>query len=160
MSTDRFPRRAPLRSRTGRVAALTAGWTCLGLAFVGVWLPLLPTTPLVLLAAWLFARSSERFHAMLLESRIFGPTLVEWQRHRAVPRRAKVAGILVLVASFGVSVTWLALGLERPILAAIVGLGGCALVVFLASLPSRSPGSSTPVVTRESREESQNSAST
>ena len=61
------------------------GWLAVVLATLGVVLPLLPTTPFLLLAAWCFARSSPRFHHWLLHRSWFGPYLRHWQQHRALP---------------------------------------------------------------------------
>ena len=53
--------------------------------FVGVFVPVLPTTPLMLLALWCFARSSNRFHDWLYTHRVFGPPLQQYRRHRVIP---------------------------------------------------------------------------
>ena len=68
-------------------------WTLVGILFVvlgaiGAVLPLLPTTPFVLVAAWCFARSSPRLHRWLLESRLFGPMLRDWEENRCEIGRA------------------------------------------------------------------------
>lgn len=69
------------------------GWVAVGLGALGVILPLLPTTPFLLIAAWAFGRSSERFHRWLHGNRWFGPMLRDWQQHGAVPRWAKVMAV-------------------------------------------------------------------
>lgn len=74
-------------------ALLCIGWAAVGLAALGVLLPLLPTTPFLLVAAWAFGRSSERFHRWLYDNRWFGPMLRAWQQHGAVPRWAKVMAV-------------------------------------------------------------------
>lgn len=56
---------------------------------IGVVLPLLPTTPFVLVAAWCFARSSPRFHRMLLAHRLFGPLIRDWEQHGIIPFKVK-----------------------------------------------------------------------
>ena len=65
------------------------GFLALGLGALGVVLPLLPTTPFVLLAAFAFARSSERWHAWLLNHRIFGPIITDWREHGAIRARTR-----------------------------------------------------------------------
>ena len=67
-----------------------------GLAALGVVLPLLPTTPFVLLAATCFLKSSERSRRWLLNSRLFGPTLRDWHEHRAVRRPVKLLAVAVI----------------------------------------------------------------
>ncbi len=91
-------------SRLVRAIYLTAGFAALILAVVGIVLPVLPTTPFVLLAAACFARSSKRFHDMLLANRIAGPIISEWVEHRSIPRRVKRWVYLLLALSFGSSI--------------------------------------------------------
>lgn len=66
-----------------------AGVLSLGLGILGIFLPLLPTTPFVLLAAFCFSRSSTRCEAWLLDHPRFGPMIRDWRQHRAIPWRAK-----------------------------------------------------------------------
>lgn len=82
------------------------GLTCLGLGAIGAVLPLLPTTPFVLLAAACFARSSPRLHAWLLASELFGPTLAAWERDRCMPRRVKLLSIVMMVGVGGTSIVF------------------------------------------------------
>ena len=68
-----------------------------GLALLGAILPLLPTTPFLLVAAACFARSSPRLHKMLLANKMFGPLIYHWQESRSIPKRAKVISLLSMV---------------------------------------------------------------
>jgi uncharacterized membrane protein YbaN (DUF454 family) len=85
------------------------GWLLFGLGFVGAFVPVLPTTPLMLLALWCFSRSSKRFHDWLYTHRLFGPPLQQWHEHRVIPLAAKVVSVLFMTLSlvyvFGYSVT-------------------------------------------------------
>ncbi len=83
---------------------IAAGFVSLGLGALGVVLPLLPTVPFVLLAAFCFARSSDRFHQKLLQNRLFGPMIHHWQTTRSMPRRSKYVAIASIVASGGLSI--------------------------------------------------------
>ncbi len=76
---------------------LTAGFVLVALATLGIFLPLLPTTPLLLLAAGCFAQSSERWHRWLMEHRIFGPIIHSWQEHRCIPLKAKIISIATIL---------------------------------------------------------------
>ncbi|HLO94047.1 MAG TPA: YbaN family protein [Burkholderiaceae bacterium] len=76
-----------------------AGLLSLGLGILGIFLPLLPTTPFVLLAAFCFSRSSRRCEAWLLGHPRFGPMIHDWRAHRAIPWRAKQLAWLMM--SFG-----------------------------------------------------------
>ncbi|BFM13461.1 YbaN family protein [Simiduia litorea] len=76
-------------SRAGQTLYLVLGFSCVGLAALGAALPLLPTTPFVLLAAGCFARSSERWHNWLVGTRLFGPLLKNWQHNRCIDKNVK-----------------------------------------------------------------------
>ena len=72
-----------------RAAWLSAGLLSLVLGVIGIFLPLLPTTPFVLLAAWCFSRGCMRCEAWLLRHPRFGPMVRDWRERRAIPLRAK-----------------------------------------------------------------------
>lgn len=85
-----------------------AGWLLVGLGFLGIFLPLLPTTPLLLLASACFMRSSPRCRQWLLENRWCGPYLQDWEEHRGVRRSVKVVAISTVLAA--VSFLWMRSG--------------------------------------------------
>ena len=108
------------------------GLLCLLLGVVGVILPLLPTVPFLLLAAFLFARSSERLHNWLLSHPRLGPPIEDWQARGAINPAAKRLATVSIVLVFGVS---LALGL-RPMIIGIQAITlGCVLL-FIWTRPS------------------------
>lgn len=80
------------------------GFVFLALAVVGVFLPLLPTTPFVLLAAGCFAQSSERMHRWILRNPTFGPMITDWDEKRCVSCRIKVIAITSMMVVGGFSV--------------------------------------------------------
>lgn len=80
------------------------GFVFLALAVVGVFLPLLPTTPFVLLAAGCFAQSSERMHRWILRNPTFGPMITDWDEKRCVSCRIKVIAITSMTVVGGFSV--------------------------------------------------------
>ncbi len=80
------------------------GFVCLGLAVLGVILPVMPTTCFVLMAAACFAKSSPRFYNWLLASRIFGPMINQWQTSRSMPKRAKIMAITSILLSGAFSI--------------------------------------------------------
>ncbi len=92
---------------------VACGILCILLGLVGIILPVLPTTPFLLLAAYCFARSSERFHSWLLTNRLFGQYIRNYQEGRGIPRRTKALAITMLwlmisiSAVFFVSSWWL-----------------------------------------------------
>lgn len=120
-------------SAPGRWILIGVGWTAVGLGALGVLLPLLPTTPFLLVAAWAFGRSSERFHGWLHSNRWFGPLLRDWQQHGAVPRWAKVMAVTFMALAM--------IGLIQrgtvPVWALVlIGLALAAVSVWLCTRPS------------------------
>ena len=105
--------------RNRRTIYLIAGFILVGLAVLGIFLPLLPTTPLLLLAAACFSRSSERCHQWLLNHRTFGPIIRNWHENRCIPRRAKIISILMVVLFGGWAVGF---AIEPPVLRVIAAL--------------------------------------
>jgi uncharacterized membrane protein YbaN (DUF454 family) len=80
------------------------GFASIAVAVLGVFLPLLPTTPFVLLATACFARSSEKWHRWMLANNTFGPMIRNWERHRCISIRAKVFAILSMAGVGGYSI--------------------------------------------------------
>jgi uncharacterized membrane protein YbaN (DUF454 family) len=116
-----------------RYIYITLGCGFVALGVVGIFVPVLPTTPFLLLAAALFARSSERFHQWLLANRTFGPIIYEWQEYRSMPHAAKKKAIVIVVLTFCVSLYFVPLVEVRWLLVVL----GMVLVLFLARIPSR-----------------------
>ncbi len=106
-----------------RFVWLVAGLAAVGVGAVGVVLPLLPTTPFLLLAAFAFARSSARLDTWLREHRTFGPLINNWHRDGSIDRKAKRTAIIVICAT--PVITWL---LDAP-----MWLVACQVVVLSAS---------------------------
>jgi uncharacterized membrane protein YbaN (DUF454 family) len=113
-----------------------AGFACVGLGLLGIFLPLLPTTPFLLLAAACFARSSPRFHAWLLGNRTFGPLIHQWEKNRTIPRKTKWVAIALMSATLGASIVFFVKPLWLKGLLALFGLG---LAIWLWRIPSTPP---------------------
>ena len=121
-------------ARLKRGLLFAAGWLCIGLGILGAVLPVLPTTPFILLAAACFARSSPRFHQWLRDNRVFGPMVRDWEAHRSIPYRTKILAICIMALTIGVSVVFFV----RPLaVQCVVGATGVALGLWLYSIPSR-----------------------
>jgi uncharacterized membrane protein YbaN (DUF454 family) len=111
-----------------RTVWLVLGSSALALGIAGAALPILPTTPFMLLAAYCFARSSPRLHHWLLTHPTFGPAISDWQRHGAISRRAKRLAAAAMLGAFGLSVV---MGMPPWVLALqAVCLGGAATFVL------------------------------
>jgi uncharacterized membrane protein YbaN (DUF454 family) len=89
-----------------RWALFALGWIFFALGLAGTVLPVLPTTPFMLLALWAFSSSSERFHGWLYHHRVFGPPLRRWTRERSVSPWVKVVALGSLSASYAWMVFW------------------------------------------------------
>ena len=92
-----------------RIAWQGAGLACVGLGAVGVALPILPTVPFLLLAAFCFARGHPEWAERLYAHPHWGPSLREWRDRRAIPRRAKASALAAMsagVAFTGVTIGW------------------------------------------------------
>jgi uncharacterized membrane protein YbaN (DUF454 family) len=128
---------APRHTRPVRAIFVVLGTMFLGLGALGLVLPVLPTTPFVLLAAACYLRASERLHRRLVTSRTFGPTIVAWQDHGAIPPRAKAIAIALIILTFGFSILF---AVEPPIMRAGLAALGIVLVIWLARRPSPPEG--------------------
>lgn len=126
----------PHGASTLRPVWFGVGVGCVLLAGLGIVLPLLPTTPFLLLAAFCFARSSDRWHAWLLGHRVFGPIIDDWRRHGAIDRRAKIVSVVSMAGVFGVS---LALGASTTVLVvqAVVLTASATFVLSRPAPPGR-----------------------
>ena len=114
-----------------RSAYVLVGHASIAVGFVGIFVPLLPTTPFVLLAAVCYSRGSERFHTWLHEHPRFGPMIVSWREHRAIGTQAKIAATLMVVLSVAYSV-W---RLQPPWMLLALAVGATVLA-FIVSRPS------------------------
>jgi hypothetical protein len=111
-----------------------AGLFFTALALLGILLPVLPTTPFLLLAAWCFARSSPRLYAWLHENRLFGKHLRRYRNGEGLPLPAKVTAISLLWLTLGASAAWA--WPQRPWLAAALVFIGAAVTVHIALIKS------------------------
>ncbi len=82
---------------------ITIGLICVGLAVLGIFLPILPTTPLLLLALACFARSSEKLHKWVLSNKTFGPVIKHWEESKSMPRKAKIYSLILIIIAGGMS---------------------------------------------------------
>lgn len=133
------------RSLIVRILFNTLGTTSLGLGLVGVIVPLLPTTPFLLLALACYMRGSDRMANWLLGNRFFGQFLQDIQTGRGIPVRTKVRAIVVLWLSLAVSAWFMPLAWVRPLLL-IPGLG---VTIYLWRYKTRLPDPGKPARTRK-----------
>lgn len=117
-----------------RVAFAALGTLFLLTGIVGIFVPVLPTTPFLLLATACYARSSHRFYNWLMNHPAFGTLIVEWRTYRSIPWRVKLVAVITMTLTFGSSILffirdgWLQLALAAF---------GVTMVTWLYHIPSR-----------------------
>ena len=131
-----MPRITEALRQLARPLWVVGGFVALAIGALGAVLPILPTTPLVLLAAFCFARSSPRFARMLEEHVVFGPIIADWRQNGAIATRYKVTALVMMGAALGLSV-WAGFS-GRVIAIQAVCIVGAA--TYILSRPSKGPG--------------------
>jgi uncharacterized protein len=112
-----------------RLLSLVLAGIMFALAVLGVFLPLLPTTPFLLLTSWFLVRSSPRLNEKLQRSALFGPFLRDWEKHHGVRLHVKVTAITVMLLAVSASLIF---GRLPPIgVVALLALAALGLVVVL-----------------------------
>ncbi|MFH1347505.1 MAG: YbaN family protein [Candidatus Margulisiibacteriota bacterium] len=114
-----------------RILLIIAGTFFVGLAFLGVVLPLLPTTPFLLLAAACYAKSSEKFYNWLLNNRWFGQYIKDYQAGRGIPLKTKVFAISMLALTIGYSILFVVPVLIGKIFLGLIAVGVSAHIIHL-----------------------------
>ena len=120
------------------IILISLGWLCVGMGFIGIFVPGIPTTIFLIVALWAFAKSSKKLHYWLLNHKRFGPILNNWQQHKVVPRRAKILMVVLMsLASilFYYSLQNLYLTIGLVIILVLVA-------IYVISLPSKIPENS------------------
>ena len=112
---------------------LSIGLICMALGFLGVFLPILPTTPFMILAAFCFSKSSSRLHNWLLERPHIGKLILDWQNDGVIRKKAKVASTLVIVPLFSYTLIFVQVSIFVKVLLVLIGLG---VLCFIWSRPS------------------------
>jgi len=109
------------------------GWLSFGFGIIGAFLPIIPTTPFLILSAYLFSKSSPRFHAWLLNLPFAGPAIREWGEHRVVRPRAKV--LCTLMISLSLFIIWNSVKILMEIKIGVT-LILCSVLIYVLTRPS------------------------
>jgi uncharacterized protein len=123
------------RSTVVKGLLILFGSICVGLGILGILLPVLPTTPFLLLAAICYSHSSERFYICLLSNRFFGTYIRDWRENRGISMPVKLWVIFVLAVTMGISVVFFIPILAVKILCTISGI---IISAYILSLPTKS----------------------
>ena len=126
------------RNLLKRMLYLSAGMLSLVTGLIGIVLPLLPTTPFILLSAWCFARSSRNFHTWLITHPRLGKVISDWEQHRGMTAANKRRAYVLIALSFGFSITMAPLMWVKLLLIPI----GCAVIWNLRKMNTTPENSS------------------
>ena len=118
-----------------KIILITIGWSCVGLAFIGTFVPGIPTTIFLIVALWAFAKSSKKFHSWLLNHKRFGPILQNWESHKVVPLKAKILMVILQISA----VIIFHYSLQNIYLTAILIITLVFVARYVLSLPSELP---------------------
>lgn len=117
-----------------RFLLLAMGWLWVGIAFVGAFLPGIPFTGPIILAAYFFSKSSERFDQWLLNSKVFGPIVRDWREGNGFTVGAKITAVVAIMISFGTTTLYfLTNGYVRAIMWAIAA----GVIIFILTRPMK-----------------------
>lgn len=121
-----------------RIVLIALGWLCVGLGFIGIFVPGIPTTIFLIIALWAFSKSSKKLQNWLLHHKKFGPILLNWQEHKVVPYKAKILMVVLMVFAvilfhYAIQNLYLTAGLIIVLL---------LVVRYVIALPSKVPGNS------------------
>ncbi|PIP91894.1 MAG: hypothetical protein COW01_11810 [Bdellovibrionales bacterium CG12_big_fil_rev_8_21_14_0_65_38_15] len=117
-----------------RIIFFCCGWISIILGVAGIFLPILPTTPFAILAAWCFSKSSERWHQWLLNHKIFGPTIRDWERDGVINPRAKALATSMIVLLFSYTLIFVKVHI---VVKSIVTTIGISVLFFIWTRPSK-----------------------
>jgi uncharacterized membrane protein YbaN (DUF454 family) len=127
---------AVVRNRALRSVLLVLGWIWVGIAFIGIIAPIIPTTGPIILAAFLFSKSSERFDDWLVNNRLFGSIVRGWRGGEGFTVRAKFIAVTAIVISFGIT-TVFALGSSPMVVRAGMWLLAFAIAAYVVTRPTK-----------------------
>lgn len=122
-----------MQAKTKRLLYMAFGWAMFILGFIGAFLPVLPTTPLMILALWGFSNGSESVHNWLYNHPKFGPSLQHWDKHRVIPFKAKMTALIMM----SISASYLIFFSSAHTIVIIISLGLMLFgILYVLSKPS------------------------
>ncbi|ALO27850.1 hypothetical protein KHM19_15480 [Leptospira borgpetersenii] len=121
-------------SKIVRFLLFIAGSISLILGIIGIFTPILPTTPFLLLSAACYARASHQFYNWLMNNRYFGSYIRDWRIHKTIPIRAKIIAISMIFLTIGTTVFFFIPILVVKILVSLIGI---LVVIYLIRIPTK-----------------------
>ena len=117
-----------------RTLLMGLGWVFVGLGFIGIVLPGIPTTGPILLAAYLFSKSSERFDRWIVSHRLFGPIVSDWRAGLGFSARIKLLAVVAIALTFTLTLTVAITSATGRILMIALALG---IITYILRLPTK-----------------------
>ncbi len=117
-----------------RFALIVLGFVFVGLGVLGAFLPLLPTTPFLLLAAACFARSSQRFYNWLLNHKVFGSYIRNYREKRAITLRGKIISLVVMWLVMGYTALFAVSNIVVSLILVLIGIGVTRYILSLKTI--------------------------
>lgn len=111
------------------------GWVCVLLGFIGALLPVIPTTPFLILAAFLFSKSSPRVHSWLTSLPVFGDVIIDWEKNRVIRPKAKIASVATIVVVFSSTLIFTRLHYGLKIMLVLIAIGCVWFIATRKSTP-------------------------
>ncbi|MCP4915220.1 MAG: DUF454 domain-containing protein [Oligoflexia bacterium] len=118
--------------RSKKTLFFILAWVSITLGVLGVFLPILPTTPFAILSAYLFSKSSDKYHQWLLNQKLFGPMIRQWEEHGVISLRAKILATVMMTLLFGYTLIFVPVNI---VIKCIVSAIGIAVMWFIWSRP-------------------------
>ena len=122
-----------VKSSVLRVLLIGVGSLALVVGLIGIVLPVLPTTPFLLVSAACYARSSNRFYMALLNNPYFGPYIRAWRLEHRIPLRAKILAVIMIVVTIGASIVFVIPVTAVKLLLAAIGL---TVILYICHFPN------------------------
>lgn len=117
-----------------RVVLMALGWLWVAIAFIGVAIPGIPTTGPILLAAFFFSKSSDRFDRWLVSNRFFGGIVRDWRAGTGFTVRAKAIAVAAIIFSFGITTMWF---ITAPYARYAMWLLAAAIAAYVITRPTK-----------------------
>lgn len=130
---DQLSREEAGPSRLKKGLFVVAGTVSLGLGFVGIVLPVLPTTPFLLLSAACYYKGSERLHRWMLNNRLFGDYLRNYKEGKGIPPKTKIFTLILLWSAISFSALFM---LKNPIIQIILFAIAIGVSIHVVTLPN------------------------
>ncbi|MDH5580455.1 MAG: YbaN family protein [Bdellovibrionales bacterium] len=116
-----------------RTIFIILGWISLLLGVLGAFLPLLPTTPFIILAAYFFSKGSKKLHQWIITRPYFGPMINEWEQHGIISIKAKLLSCSMIIVIFSLTINYVDVGRNIKTIVAFIGM---SVILFILSRPS------------------------